>query len=85
VVQQNRLRWHGHVLRKNDNDWVKKCIDYKVEGIRPNVGQRRVLCVINLVLFLVLAMKFVSDILQLLVVIVLIWHTGALLTSGCLL
>ena len=25
VLQQNRLRWHGHVLRKEDNDWVKKC------------------------------------------------------------
>jgi len=25
VLQQNRLRWYGHVLRKEDNDWVKKC------------------------------------------------------------
>jgi len=24
VLQQNRLRWYGHVLRKEDNDWVKK-------------------------------------------------------------
>jgi len=24
VLQQNRLRWCGHVLRKGDNDWVKK-------------------------------------------------------------
>ena len=23
VLQQNRLRWYGHVLRKRDNDWVK--------------------------------------------------------------
>jgi len=29
------LRWYGHVLRKEDNDWVKKCMDYKVEGTRP--------------------------------------------------
>jgi len=25
-LQQNRLRWYGHVLRKNDDDWVKKCM-----------------------------------------------------------
>ena len=27
--------WYGHVLRKEDNDWVKKCIEYEVEGSRP--------------------------------------------------
>ena len=32
VLQQNRLRWYGHVLRKEDNDWVKKCMEYKVKG-----------------------------------------------------
>jgi len=35
VLQWNRLRWYGHVLRKEDNDWVKKCIEYEVEGARP--------------------------------------------------
>jgi len=35
VLQQNRLRWYGHVLRKDDNDCVKKCIEYEVEGVRP--------------------------------------------------
>jgi len=34
VLQQNRLRWYGHVLRKEDNDWVKKCMEYEVEGAR---------------------------------------------------
>jgi len=34
VLQQSRLRWYGYVLRKGDNDWVKKCIEYEVEG-RP--------------------------------------------------
>ena len=34
-LQQNRLRWYGHVLRKDDNDWVKKCMQYEVEGARP--------------------------------------------------
>ena len=34
VLQQNRLRWYGHVLRKDDDDWVKKCMEYEVEGPR---------------------------------------------------
>ena len=35
LLQQNRLRWYGHVLRKDDNDWVKKCMVYEVVGSRP--------------------------------------------------
>jgi len=35
VLQQNRLQWYGHVLRKKDTDWVKKCMEYGVEGSRP--------------------------------------------------
>ena len=35
VLQQNRLQWYGHVLWKEDNDWVKKCMEYEVEGTRP--------------------------------------------------
>jgi len=35
VLQQNRLRWYGHVLRKEDNEWVKKCMENEVEGVRP--------------------------------------------------
>jgi len=35
VLQQNRLRWYGHVWRKEDNDWVKKCMVYEVKGVRP--------------------------------------------------
>ena len=31
VLQQNRLRWYGHVLRKDDDDWVKKCMEHEVE------------------------------------------------------
>ena len=27
VLQQNRLRWYGHVLRKDDDNWVKKCME----------------------------------------------------------
>jgi len=30
----------GHVLRKEDDDWVKKCMEYKVEGPRPTEDQK---------------------------------------------
>ena len=32
ILQQNRLRWYGHMLRKDNDDWVKKCMEYEVEG-----------------------------------------------------
>jgi len=41
VLQQNRLHWYGHVLRKEDDDWVKKCIEYEVEGPRPRGRPKR--------------------------------------------
>ena len=34
-------RTHGHVLRKEDNDWVKKCMEYEVEGPRPRGRPKR--------------------------------------------
>ena len=44
VLQQNRLRWYGHVLRK-DNDWVKKCMEYhEVEGARPAKRETKKTC-----------------------------------------
>jgi len=39
VLQQNRLQWYGHVLRKEDNDWVKKCMKERV--LDQEVNQRR--------------------------------------------
>ena len=47
-LQQNRLQWYGHVLRKEDNDWVKKCMEYEMEGAtarprgRPKKTQREI-------------------------------------------
>jgi len=35
MIQQHRLRRYGHVLQKDENDCVKKCMDYEVEGVRP--------------------------------------------------
>ena len=40
VLQQNRLRY-GHVLRKEDNDWVKKCMEYEVDGPGQEADQRQ--------------------------------------------
>ena len=38
--RSGRLRWYGHVMRKGDEDWVKKCMEYRVEGRIP-VGRPR--------------------------------------------
>ena len=40
VIRSGRLRWYGHVMRKGDEDWVKKCMEFRVEGRRP-VGRPR--------------------------------------------
>jgi len=34
MIKKSRLGWFGHVDRKDDNDWVKRCITWDVEGIR---------------------------------------------------
>jgi len=39
--EQNRLRWYGHVLRKDGGDWVKKCMEYEVKGSRPRRRPKR--------------------------------------------
>jgi len=41
VLQQNRLLWYGHVLQKEDDDWVKKCMEYKAEGPKPRERPKR--------------------------------------------
>ena len=42
MIKKSRLRWFGHLERKDDNDWVKRCKTWEVEGFRqrgrPNVG-----------------------------------------------
>jgi len=40
VLHQNRLRWYGHVLQKDD-DWVKKCMQYEVESRRQRGRPKR--------------------------------------------
>jgi len=41
LVLQNRLIWYGHVLQKEDDDWVKKCMKYEVEGPRTRGRPKR--------------------------------------------
>ena len=38
LVRRSRLRWCGNVERKDDQQWVKKCMDFKVDG---SVGRGR--------------------------------------------
>jgi len=41
VLQWNRLRWYGHVLRKEDNDWVKKLWSMKWRVPGQEIDQRK--------------------------------------------
>jgi len=34
MIKKSRLRWFGHLERKDDNDWVKRCKTLEVEGFR---------------------------------------------------
>ena len=38
-IRIGRLRWYGHVMRKGDEDWVKKCMEYRV--VYDVMGQSR--------------------------------------------
>ena len=42
VLQQNRLQWYGLMLRKEDNDWLKKCMEYNWRVSELEVDQRGV-------------------------------------------
>ena len=42
VIGSGSLRWYGHVMRKGD--WIKKCMEYRVEGRRPVGRSRRTWC-----------------------------------------
>ena len=32
MVRRGRLRWFGHVERKNGDDWVSACVNVVVHG-----------------------------------------------------
>ena len=39
-IRSGRLIWYGHVMRKGDEAWVKKCMEYRAEGRRA-IGRPR--------------------------------------------
>jgi len=39
VLRQSGLRWCGHVLREDDGDWVRRCMEHGVEGSGPGGDQ----------------------------------------------
>jgi len=41
VLQRNRLRWCGRVLRRDGDDWVGGCVERQVEGPGPGGGPGR--------------------------------------------
>ena len=40
VIKSGRLRSYEHVMRKNDEDWVKKSMEHRVESRRLVVWKR---------------------------------------------
>ena len=41
VISSGSLRWYVHVVRKSDEDWVKKCMEFRVEGRKLDERPRR--------------------------------------------
>ena len=41
VIRRCRLIWYGHVMTKNNEDWVHKCMEFRVEGKIPGGRQKR--------------------------------------------
>ena len=35
ITTRNRLRWYGHVQRKEEHEWIRRITDFKVDGRRP--------------------------------------------------
>ena len=35
LVEQSRLRWYGHVMRREEDNGIRRVLDWKVDGTRP--------------------------------------------------
>ena len=35
TIRKRRLRWFGHVMRREENDWLRRVMQHEVEGKRP--------------------------------------------------
>ena len=40
VIKSGKLRWYGLVMGKSDDEWMNKCMQFRVEGRKP-VGRPR--------------------------------------------
>ena len=49
LVKRGRLRWFGHVERKDKEDWVSACRDMKVDGTKERRRGRKTWmeCIVN--------------------------------------
>ena len=41
IVKRNRLRWLGHMLRKDESDWVRRVMEINVDGSRERRRPRK--------------------------------------------
>ena len=41
MIKKSRLRWFGHVERKDDNDWVKRCITWELKELDSKDARKR--------------------------------------------
>ena len=41
IVRCGRLQWFGHVERKSQDDWVSKCRDLVIDGVRSKGRGRK--------------------------------------------
>ena len=38
-IRSGRLRWYGHVMRKGNEDWVKKCMETWLESVEADMAE----------------------------------------------
>ena len=41
AIKLGRLRWFGHVKRRDEGNWVRKCMDMEIEGKNPKGRPKR--------------------------------------------
>ena len=41
IIRSRRLRWFGHVMRREENDWLRRVMQHEVEGKRPKGRPRK--------------------------------------------
>ena len=62
-MRRSRLRWFGHVVRKDDQQWVRKCMDFKSDGStgRGRLGKYWLECVSDYMKKFVLKKEMAHD------------------------